>query len=353
MQLADLPSPRVSVVICNHNYAQYIQQALHSVFAQTRPAHELIVVDDGSTDESVAVMQPLLARPGCKLVQQDNGGQTSAYNTGFAHTTGDVVLFLDADDALLPNALEEVSLRFTAGVAKVHFRLRLMGSDGKSQPVIIPTKLDQGEVAQAFLSRGVPHASPPASGNAYRREVLQRLFPLPFDPVDRHGADFFCVYGSALYGRVAACEQPLGLYRVHAQQPVVGQTPSFSFGNAAKALQQAERQKKRLARMKAWLAQREPGKFELPERWREFAIEKSAFAGAALGAGAGPIRRSKAWRLAPQVLDAIWAPRTDALLRKLGLTAWVLLLLVAPYPLALRAAHYVCDPGSRHSVMRP
>ena len=103
----DRPSARepatVAVVIPTYNHAHFLPDALTSVLAQTRQADEIIVVDDGSTDDPAAVVAKF---PGVQLIRQDNGGLSAARNTGLRNCTTSHVIFLDADDCLLPNAIE-------------------------------------------------------------------------------------------------------------------------------------------------------------------------------------------------------------------------------------------------------
>lgn len=341
--LPALHGPRISVVVCNYNYAQYIAQAIESVLSQRYAAHELIVVDDGSTDDSVSVIQRY-AGHGVELVQQENGGQVAAYNAGLLRCCGDVVLFLDADDALLPEALGAVAMSFGEGVAKVHYRLALMDADGKLLDSVIPQDLASGDVARDYLRHGSAHPSAPASGNAYRRSVLTRIFPLPADPHDRHGADFFCIYGATLFGSVAACEQVLGLYRVHRS---LKQRTGLSFGNVGSGLAQDQRLQARQQRFRQWISQRTGGKIMAPSVLLDFSIEKSAFATAALTADTRWEGMQRAVKRLPQLLKALWLRRTVSVPKRLGLTAWAFVVLLAPRGMATTAARYVCDPGSR------
>jgi glycosyltransferase involved in cell wall biosynthesis len=94
----------VSVVIPMHNGLPHIADALHSVYWQTRPAHELIVVDDGSTDGSAEWVQ--LHYPNVILLRQKQQGIAATRNRGIAAATGDWVAFLDHDDAWHPSKLE-------------------------------------------------------------------------------------------------------------------------------------------------------------------------------------------------------------------------------------------------------
>jgi glycosyltransferase involved in cell wall biosynthesis len=100
----------VSVVIPCHNYARYLPDAVSSVLAQTFRAWELVIVDDGSTDDTVEVVQDLVARhpDRCiRLLQQANAGVSAARNTGIEASAGRYILPLDADDVIAPMMLEK------------------------------------------------------------------------------------------------------------------------------------------------------------------------------------------------------------------------------------------------------
>lgn len=93
----------VSVVITTYNHAHYLGEAIQSARAQSVPPAEIIVVDDGSTDHPETVVREISS---VILIRQENRGLPSARNTGWAAARGEFVVFLDADDRLLPNALE-------------------------------------------------------------------------------------------------------------------------------------------------------------------------------------------------------------------------------------------------------
>jgi glycosyltransferase involved in cell wall biosynthesis len=94
----------VSVIIPTYNRADYIEAAVRSALEQTQPPDEIIVVDDGSTDETPAI----LARFGLPVIvlRQSNGGEAAARNAGLRRATSDAVLFLDSDDLLMPQCIE-------------------------------------------------------------------------------------------------------------------------------------------------------------------------------------------------------------------------------------------------------
>jgi glycosyltransferase involved in cell wall biosynthesis len=106
---------KISIVVPTFNQAEYIEDCLESAYNQTLQAHEIIVVNDGSTDDTKEIAErfmfkefPLIDSP-VRVINQVNKGLASARNTGIMNATGDYILFLDSDDILEENAIE----RFT------------------------------------------------------------------------------------------------------------------------------------------------------------------------------------------------------------------------------------------------
>ena len=102
---------QVSIIITTYNHSDYLAQAIESALKQTIKNIEVIVVDDGSTDHPELVVQKF---PSCRLIRQDNRGLASARNTGLQAGRSPYIVFLDADDVLLPNALETNLRQFAA-----------------------------------------------------------------------------------------------------------------------------------------------------------------------------------------------------------------------------------------------
>src|SRR5437870_11720 len=102
--MVDVTSGFVSVIIPNYNYAHYVSQAIDSVLAQTYPHREVIVINDGSTDNSAEVLRSY--GDSIRWIDQENRGQSVARNRGIEESRGDLVAFLDGDDAWLPTKLQ-------------------------------------------------------------------------------------------------------------------------------------------------------------------------------------------------------------------------------------------------------
>ena len=103
----------ISVIIPCYNYGRYLFTSISSVIQQSVQAQEILIVDDGSTDETreiVTKLQQQHPNETIRYLYQENKGVSAARNYGYKNTTGQYLMFLDADDKLLPNALKEFSL---------------------------------------------------------------------------------------------------------------------------------------------------------------------------------------------------------------------------------------------------
>ncbi len=180
--------PRVSVVIVNYNYGAYLAAAVESVFAQTYPHVECLLLDNGSTDDSPAVIDALAARHSeMRVVRRpDNGGQSLASVEGFLATGAPYVTFLDADDVMLPD--------FLATHVFVHLALRVpLGFTCSDMFQTLGDDLVLGTFValNAYVREGVgrePDLLRPVDlGEATL--PLARLKPVPADAVHRVAPD--------------------------------------------------------------------------------------------------------------------------------------------------------------------
>jgi glycosyltransferase involved in cell wall biosynthesis len=206
-------APLVSIIVINHNYARFLRDAIDSALAQTYENVEIIVVDDGSTDDSRAILRNY--SPPVRLLFRPRGGHVSAVNTGYTACNGNIVFFLDADDALAETALEAVVSAWHPGMAKVQFPLMI--TDAEKRPLGLVPRMHQAlsaeDIARYVRRRGF-YPAPPSSGNAYSRDFLDRVMPLDNDTFDRN-PDGLLNTIAPLYGAVISLGAPHGFYRIH------------------------------------------------------------------------------------------------------------------------------------------
>lgn len=210
-------SVRLSVVIPAYNYAHLLRRAVDSVMAQLRPDCELLVVDDGSTDATPQLLAEAeaLHRPGFRHLRQDNAGAAAARNAGLRLSRGDYLLFLDADDELLPGALDAVCAAVQAQPrASVFLGGRVTRrADGREKYHPPPAALapDLCERLADYLLRkkiGMGHGS-----TIVRRELIARR---PYPESLRGGEDipvFAHLFAQGEFGTIA---QPLVRIHKHA-----------------------------------------------------------------------------------------------------------------------------------------
>src|SRR5262245_56536748 len=119
------PDPgRATIIINNYNYGRFLADAIDSALSQTYANTEVIVVDDGSTDNSREVAQRFCDR--AVVMFKENCGQASAYNAGFAASQSDFVCFLDADDSLEPTTIADSVEAFRdPELVKVEWQLKI------------------------------------------------------------------------------------------------------------------------------------------------------------------------------------------------------------------------------------
>lgn len=203
-----------SVVIMCFNYGRFVGSAIESALRQTRPALEVIVVDDGSQDGSAEVIRSYGDR--VRPVFKKNGGQASAINAGCSAASGDVVFLLDADDLLCPDAIETVLGQWRSGTVMTQSRLRMADAEGRPVRGTAPppeVRLDEGDVRATMLNTG-SYSVTVTSGLALDRRALLAVLPIPEERF-RFSADGYVVRAMPFAGPLQAVDRPLALYRRH------------------------------------------------------------------------------------------------------------------------------------------
>ena len=200
----------ISVIIPTHDYGRFIREAIDSVLAQTYPVLEVIVVDDGSTDDTPEI----LAGFGNRIVTvvQNNAGVAAARNAGMAVARGEYLAFLDSDDLWLPEKIEKQLALFEAdpGLGLVHCGAERFDAAGKTLSVEVSGL--EGWVARELLARGQGLIAV-GSSMMVRRKVADEIGG--FDsrlPACEDGD--FC-YRVALRYRFGFVPEPLVRYRQH------------------------------------------------------------------------------------------------------------------------------------------
>ncbi|MEW6635766.1 MAG: glycosyltransferase [Actinomycetota bacterium] len=218
-------SPLVSILINNYNYGRFLPEAIESALNQTYPNTEVIVVDDGSTDDS----REVIARYGDRVVPvfKTNGGQGSAFNAGVAAGSGDVICFLDADDVWAPHKVERVveTLERHPEVGWLRHKLEMVDEElaslGAQEPVFEGSRPISRDPYLYLETR----VSVPTSGLVLRRAAAEKVFPIPERSAEVtveelvYDADAYviAVLGTKDVGGYSL-DEVLGYYRQHSHQ---------------------------------------------------------------------------------------------------------------------------------------
>lgn len=195
---------RVSVIIPLYNNARYIEECVGSVIRQTLAPHEIIVVDDGSTDGGGELLDNYQQ---VTLITQKNQGVTAARRNGVAHATGDWIFFLDSDDTLQPAALEHLAAKTGADV----------------DIVVSRAAHEQSLTGEGFLEATFNrHVSREVWGRLYRRTLFDDGFALGVPREIRLGEDLLMNFrlGGRLKGKVETITDDDYNYRRHNTQTV-------------------------------------------------------------------------------------------------------------------------------------
>lgn len=333
----------VSIIINNYNYERFLSEAIDSALNQTYDNLEIIVVDDGSTDNS----RQIIAEYGDRIIPvlQPNGKQAAAFNSGFARSKGEIIIFLDSDDYLYPQAVKEIVAIWRSDLAKVHYRLDVVNGEGVSLGYSAPQgtfPLSVGKVWQMLLEVG-GYTSTPTSGNALNRRALKELFPIPDEY--KLTADDYLSFQVPFYGEVAAIEQPLGVYRVHDSNQWALSTVT---GDRFKRFVRHDLQNFALLTNKA----RELG-YQVPPDLEQRAIGRlwSRIISLRLNAQTHPVPSDRTWNLIYQGIRSLWKYSDFNLPKRIFYSFWFIWVGLMPLPLAKPAISWLYSPQHRPKLV--
>jgi len=224
--------PLASIIITNYNYEKFLPRAIDSALQQTYPKKEIIVVDDGSTDNSRHIINQYEGK--IKPVFQENKGRASALNTGVFASRGEIIFFLDADDTFSPHKVGKMvgyylqvmpqtpeamifhCLEMTTeeGIVLGFTPKRLQTLDGQKKNGPFEKLSDPASAYRHVQKWGyVPFFTSPTSGLSLTRPLAGSIFPLP--EAMKQYQDSLLVFAAMLLGTLYGSSQILGSYILH------------------------------------------------------------------------------------------------------------------------------------------
>jgi glycosyltransferase involved in cell wall biosynthesis len=180
-------APLVSILITNYNYGRFLAEAIDSALAQTYRNTEVIVVDDGSTDDS----REIIAGYGDRIIPvlKENEGQASAFNAGFAASRGEWIALLDSDDVFEPAKMERV-LDSASRHPDAHFLAHNLEHFEERGPVELGLarfeKVQLCDLRRSVAKGKLDISLPATSGLVFKKELVARMLPMPLDVYDNY-----------------------------------------------------------------------------------------------------------------------------------------------------------------------
>ena len=217
---------KITCIINNYNYANYICDAIDSAMSQTVPFDEIVIVDDGSTDNSrEIILNKIRSNEAAKSYFKDNGGQMSALNYGFEKSSGDIICFLDSDDILKPNYLEN-TLDFFARNVGCDYLFCAIETFGQTSSVKLryPSDRDLGiTLVRVNHMKSLYGIGGSTSTLAIRRSIVEKVLPYPHFEDWKLRADDVLGFGASMVGAHKYFNSsPLVLYRIHPNNGYAG-----------------------------------------------------------------------------------------------------------------------------------
>jgi glycosyltransferase involved in cell wall biosynthesis len=217
----------VSIIITNYNYGEYLAQAIDSALGQSYSPVEIIVVDDGSTDNS----RDIIANFGNRIIPVmlgKNKGFTTALQTGFDTSKGEIICFLDADDIFFPNKVTNVVKAMSSdNCANVGWCLNknLLVEDKDVNNKLNELEntsfknlsIETSEIVdfRKWMQKGKfpPFGVPSSSGLSFHRSLMKKLLPLPKG--NRYVDDLYLKFTAIALEKGCVIKGNLGIFRLH------------------------------------------------------------------------------------------------------------------------------------------
>ncbi len=341
--------PAVDVVINNHNSADFLEAAIESARGQTHGQVKVIVVDDGSNDRSREILASQDAD--VAVILKENGGQASAINVGMTESEGDVVIFLDADDVLRPDAAVRVAEAFAADetLSKVQFRMETIDAKGRPTGEIKPAPhlpIPNGDLREAELAYPYDLVWMATSANAFRAKALRRILPIPERSYPITGADWYLVHLTTLLGRVASLDVIGAGYRVHGRNSYELDRAAIDLPHLRQAVEFAAATSGQLLRLAEELGQPHPDRIlsvaDLANRMTSLRLDPAHH----------PIEIDRRRGLLRDSVGACRRRDNVSLPMKGLFVAWFAAMAIVPRRLAQRLAELFMFPSRRRRLSR-
>jgi len=219
----------ISVILDNYNYAKYLPRAIESVLSQTHKEWELIIVDDGSTDESQNIIQEYANKDSrIKPIFKPNGGQASAFNAGFAASKGEIICFLDSDDYFADNKLSTIATCHSQGYDYIYSDFLPVDKGGNQ--TISDIKLMRYDGYALFLVYFISkYFGNVTSTLSLKKSLADKIFPLPQEERWRIQGDDPIVFQASIMSRSKFIPEKLTYYRIHGDNGHYGKKRSSDY----------------------------------------------------------------------------------------------------------------------------
>ena len=213
-------NPLVTALICNFNYGPYLARAIDSALNQTWQNLEIIVVDDGSTDNSREILKNYEGR--IRAVCKSNGGQASAFNIGIKEAQGEIICFLDSDDFWYPQKVEHIIAKYHEApwglVCHDLLEVDVKGMNIRNVTHAQSTKTNMipCDLQTLLVEHKLNWVFSPTSGMSLPTKIAKKLLPLP-EREWRICADNPLAVGSLCHAPAGIVKKTLGAYRYHGE----------------------------------------------------------------------------------------------------------------------------------------
>ena len=337
-------SNTASIIISNYNYALFLGEAIESALGVDWPDVEVIVVDDGSIDGS----RDIIRSYGTRVVPvfQENSGQLSAYEAGFALSRGQFIIFLDSDDLLEPQIMREAAAAWYDGVSKVQVQMRVIDRDGRPSGSIFPPfyVVPSPQEVRRWVLTTSAYPTPPGSGNIFSRAMVRKILPAR-DRFDYAG-DSYTLAAAPVLGDVVTIPKPLVRYRVHGRNDgAMLEIDPRKFSGELRRAQNRFAYMRRLAEGEGLHAEPLATHFSL-------ANVKYRVSSFRLDRGQHPIEGDSSWRILRDAFGAAMRPQGLTAGARASILVWSLAVIVSPLPVARALIRWRFIAAARPQFLR-